>query len=85
MAYAVGSEPLKHRLSVQYPTLRQDMAHELAIVHPELDGRACDGLSYFFASMMHAHWSLVAILLYARQHRFLCPICDGPFNQILYE
>ncbi|WP_195819442.1 TetR/AcrR family transcriptional regulator [Roseobacter sp. MH60115] len=68
LAYAVGSDTLKNRLCDQYKTLGQVIVHELAIAHPELDGHACEELSYLFVSMMHAHWSYVASLGYARAH-----------------
>lgn len=71
VAYAVGSEELKDRMCAQYKTLGQVVAHELAIAHPELDGQACEELSYIFASMMHAHWSFVATLGYSSQHNLL--------------
>lgn len=67
-AYAVGSEPLRDRLCDQYKTLGQVVIHELAIAHPELDGPACDELSFLFVSMMHAHWSFVATLGYSPHH-----------------
>ncbi|WP_299957673.1 TetR/AcrR family transcriptional regulator [uncultured Roseobacter sp.] len=68
LAYAVGSDTLKNRLCDQYKTLGQVIVHELAIAHPELDGHACEELSYLFVSMMHAHWSYVASLGYSRAH-----------------
>lgn len=68
VAYAVGSEPLKERLCAQYQTLGQVMTHELAIAHPDLDGGACEELSYLFVSLMHTHWSFVASLGYSRDH-----------------
>ncbi|EAQ01900.1 hypothetical protein OB2597_00745 [Pseudooceanicola batsensis HTCC2597] len=68
VAYAVGSAELRERLRGQYLTLGQVIVHELAIAHPELEGRACEELSFLFVSMMHAHWSFVATLGYARQH-----------------
>lgn len=68
VAYAVGSSDLKERLCGQYKTLGQVITHELAIAHPELDGHACEELSYLFVSMMHAHWSFVATLGYSREH-----------------
>ena len=68
LAYAVGSEQLKTRLCDQYKTLGQVIVHELAIAHPELDGHACEELSYLFVSMMHAHWSFVATLGHSRAH-----------------
>ena len=68
LAYAVGSEALRTRLCDQYKTLGQVIVHELAIAHPELDGHACEELSFLFVSMMHAHWSFVASLGYSRDH-----------------
>lgn len=68
VAYAVGSPVLRNRMRVQYKTLGDVMTHELAIAHPELDGRACEELSYLFVSMMHAHWSFVASLGHSRGH-----------------
>ncbi|MGR3321778.1 MAG: TetR/AcrR family transcriptional regulator [Pseudooceanicola sp.] len=68
VAYAVGSERLKDRLCGQYLTLGQVIVHELAIAHPELDGKRCEELSYLFVSMMHAHWSFVATLGHSREH-----------------
>ena len=68
VAYAVGSEDLRDRLCDQYKTLGQVIVHELAIAHPELDGHACEELSFLFVSMMHAHWSFVASLGYSRDH-----------------
>ncbi len=68
LAYAVGSEELRTRLCEQYKTLGQVIVHELAIAHPELDGHACEELSFLFVSMMHAHWSFVASLGYSRDH-----------------
>lgn len=68
VAYAVGSDVLKKRLCDQYQTLGQVIVHELAIAHPELDGHACEELSFLFVSMMHAHWSYVASLGYSREH-----------------
>ena len=68
VAYSVGSNQLKDRLCAQYKTLGQVMVHELAIAYPELDGTACEELSFLFVSMMHAHWSFVASLGYSRQH-----------------
>lgn len=68
LAYAVGSELMKERLRGQYLTLGQVIVHELAIAHPELDGRQCEELSFLFVSMMHAHWSFVATLGYSREH-----------------
>ena len=68
VAYAVGSDDLKGRMCTQYKTLGDVIIHELAIVHPELQGRACEELSYLFVSMMHSHWSFVASLGHSRQH-----------------
>ncbi len=68
LAYAVGSDALKDRLCDQYKTLGQVIIHELAIAHPELDGQACEELSFVFVSLMHAHWSFVASLGYSRDH-----------------
>lgn len=68
LAYAVGSDVLRDQLCDQYLTLGQVIIHELAIAYPELDGRACEELSFLFVSMMHAHWSFVASLGYARDH-----------------
>lgn len=68
LAYAVGSDALRTRLCDQYKTLGQVIIHELAIAHPELDGHACEELSFLFVSMMHAHWSFVASLGYAPDH-----------------
>lgn len=68
VAYAVTSEPFKDRLCMQYKTLGQVIMHELAIAHPELDGRACEEISFLFVSMMHAHWSFVASLGHSREH-----------------
>lgn len=68
LAYAVGSGDLKDRLCDQYKTLGHVIVHELAIAHPELEGQACEELSYLFVSMMHAHWSFVASLGYSREH-----------------
>ena len=67
-AYAVGSEPLKDRLRELYKTLRNVIIHELAIAHPQLDGKAHEELSFLFISMMHAHWSFVATLGYSSDH-----------------
>ncbi len=71
LAYAVGSEKLRERLCDQYNTLGQVIVHELAIAHPELDGHACEELSFLFVSMMHAHWSFVASLGFSRDHGYL--------------
>lgn len=71
VAYSVGSAPLRDRMCDQYKTLGQVIVHELAIAHPELDGAACEELSFLFVSMMHAHWSFVASLGYSRQHSLL--------------
>ncbi len=71
LAHAVGSDALKQRLCQQYRTLGQVVAHELAIAHPELDGQACEELSFLFVSMMHAHWSFVSSLGYSRDHSHL--------------
>lgn len=68
VAYAVGSEQMKERLRGQYLTLGQVIIHELAIAHPELNGRQCEELSFLFVSMMHAHWSFVASIGYSREH-----------------
>lgn len=68
VAYAVGSSQLKGRLRAQYQTLGQVIIHELAIARPELEGPACEELSYLFVSMMHTHWSFVASLGYSREH-----------------
>ncbi|MEM9706929.1 MAG: TetR/AcrR family transcriptional regulator [Pseudomonadota bacterium] len=68
VAYAVGSIGVRERLCEKYKTLGQVIAHELAIAHPELDGPACEELSFLFVSMMHAHWSFVASLGFSRQH-----------------
>ncbi len=68
LAYAVGSEPFRERLCLQYKTLGQVIAHELAIAHPELEGPACEELSYLFVSMMHSHWSFTATLRHTREH-----------------
>lgn len=68
MAYASGSKQLAGRMRGQYQTLGQVMMHELAIAHPDLPGEACEELSFLFVSMMHAHWSFVASLGYARAH-----------------
>ena len=70
-AHAIGSYELRTRLCDQYRTLGQVIVHELAIAHPELDGHACEELSFLFVSMMHAHWSYVATLGYSRQHSHL--------------
>ena len=71
LAYAVGSDALSDRLCDQYKTLGQVVVHELAIAYPELDGHACEELSFLFVSMMHAHWSFVASLGYSREHSHL--------------
>lgn len=68
LAFAVGSGALRDRLCDQYRTLGQVITHELAIVHPELDGHSCEELSFVFVSMMHAHWSFVASLGYSWEH-----------------
>ena len=68
IAYSVGSERSRARMRAQYETLGQVMVHELAIAFPDLDGGACEELSFIFVSMMHAHWSFVASLGYARGH-----------------
>lgn len=68
IAYSVGSEALRDRMCDQYKTLGQVIVHELAIAYPELNGSACEELSFMFVSMMHAHWSFVASLGYSRQH-----------------
>lgn len=68
VAYSVGSTVLKKRMRDHYTTLGQVMIHELAIAHPDLDGPACEELSYLFVSLMHTHWSFVASLGFSRQH-----------------
>lgn len=68
IAFSVGSERLRDRMRAQYQTLGKVMSHELAIAHPELNGHACEELSFLFVSAMHAHWSFVASLGYSRQH-----------------
>ena len=68
VAYSVGSPKLKERMCDRYKTLGQVIVHELAIAHPELEGAACEELSFIFVSMMHAHWSFVASLGYSREH-----------------
>lgn len=68
IAYSVGSDAVRARMCDQYKTLGQVIIHELAIAHPELDGRACEEISFVFVSMMHAHWSFVASLGYDREH-----------------
>ncbi|MEM8728342.1 MAG: TetR/AcrR family transcriptional regulator [Pseudomonadota bacterium] len=68
LAYAVGSDRLRDRLCDQYKTLGQVIVHELKIVHPELGDHAAEELSFVFVSLMHAHWSFVASLGYARDH-----------------
>lgn len=68
VAYSVGSAALRDRMCDHYKTLGQVMIHELAIAHPELDGPACEELSFLFVSMMHAHWSFVASLGYSHEH-----------------
>ncbi len=71
IAYSVGSDRLRENMCGQYSVLGQVMIHELAIAHPELDGKACEELSFLFVSMMHSHWSFVASLGYAREHSLL--------------
>ena len=71
LAYAVGSEPFRERMCLQYKTLGQVVAHELAIAYPELTGHACEELSYLFVSMMHSHWSFCATLRHSRDHNRL--------------
>lgn len=71
VAYSVGSPALRDRMCAQYRTLGQVVAHELAITYPELNGEACEELSFLFVSMMHAHWSFVASLGHSRQHSLL--------------
>jgi AcrR family transcriptional regulator len=71
VAYAVGSPELRDRMCDRYKTLGQVVMHELAIAYPELEGAACEELSFMFVSMMHAHWSFVASLGYSRQHSLL--------------
>ncbi|MEM6374147.1 MAG: TetR/AcrR family transcriptional regulator [Pseudomonadota bacterium] len=68
MSYASGADRVKGRMRGQYQTLGQVMVHELAIAHPDLKDGACEELSFLFVSMMHAHWSFVASLGYARDH-----------------
>ncbi|MEL7486863.1 MAG: TetR/AcrR family transcriptional regulator [Pseudomonadota bacterium] len=68
VAYAVGSDRVRERLRAQYKTLGQVIAQELAIAHANLDGPACEELSFIFVSMMHAHWSFVASLGFSREH-----------------
>lgn len=68
LAFAVGSARLKDRLCDQYTTLGRVVAHELAIAYPELEGAACEELSFVFVSMMHAHWSFVASLGFSPEH-----------------
>lgn len=68
LAYAVGSGPVSDALCGSYLTLGKVIEHEIAIVHPQLAGHACEELSYLFVSMMHAHWSFVASLGYAAEH-----------------
>lgn len=68
VAFALGSEPLRSGMCLQYKTLGQVVAHELAITHAELDGHACEELSFVFAAMMHAHWSFVATLGHVPEH-----------------
>lgn len=71
MAYSVGCEPLRNRMCDQYRTLGHVVVHELAIAYPQLDVAACEEISFLFVSMMHAHWSFVASLGYARGHGLL--------------
>ncbi len=68
LAYAVGSAELRDRLCEQYKTLGQVVVHELHIAYPQLDGHACEELSFIFVSWMHAHWSFVSSLGYSRDH-----------------
>ena len=68
VAYSVGSLEMRNRMCLQYKTLGDVIQHELGIVHPELDERACQELSYLFVSMMHAHWSFVATLGHTSDH-----------------
>lgn len=68
VAYSVGSSKVRERLCAQYKTLGQVIAQELAIAHTQLDGPACEELSFMIVSMMHAHWSFVASLGFSRQH-----------------
>lgn len=67
-AYAVGSDKVRSRMCDQYKTLGKVVSHELGIVHPHLDAQACEEVSFLFVSLMHAHWSFVASLGYAREH-----------------
>ena len=67
-AFAVGSAQLRDRLCMTYEVLGQVFQHELSIAHPELEDFAVSELSFFFVSMMHAHWSYVATLGYADEH-----------------
>lgn len=68
VAYAVGSRQVNDHLCAQYNTLGQVITQELAIAHSELDGAACEEVSFLIVSMMHAHWSFVASLGYSREH-----------------
>ncbi|MEX0340603.1 MAG: TetR/AcrR family transcriptional regulator [Arenibacterium sp.] len=68
VAFSVGSARLRDRMCEQYKVLGQVMVHELAIAYPELDGTACEEISFVFVSMMHAHWSFVASLGHSRAH-----------------
>lgn len=71
VAYSVAAPALKQRMCDQYKILGQVIAHELAIMHPQLKGSACDELSFLFVSAMHAHWSFVASLGHSRDHGHL--------------
>ena len=68
VAYSVGSAELKERMCENYKTLGQVMTHELAIAYPQLDGTACEEISYLFVSLMHTNWSFIASLGFSREH-----------------
>lgn len=71
VAYTIGSDGLRQRLTGQYKTLGHVVSHELLVSYPELDGHACEEISFVFVAMMHANWSFVATLGYSYDHRKL--------------
>ena len=65
---AQGSATIRNTLAEQYNELRQTIAQEVQISHPQLSQRACREIGFLFVSLMYGHWKMVATLGFSTEY-----------------
>lgn len=65
---AQGSTAIRNALVEQYGELRQTIAQEVQISHPELSQKACREIGFLFVSLMYGHWKMVAALGFSTEY-----------------